>query len=143
MYEAKDVNMDEVYALQDSFSAIGFVPRKNIKSIQKRYQEALNKLVKSADNLDKDSKSEFKSLIEIHELKSGPNADQKLDRREHSLRRKISALESDVSIWKNNIGFFSSSKNADELLKGFEVKIVDAEKEIRNLKDELKLIINA
>ena len=143
MSEAKDVNMDEVYALQDSFSAIGFVPRKNIKSIQKRYQEALNKLVKSADNLDKDSKSEFKSLIEIHELKSGPNADQKLDRREHSLRRKISALESDVSIWKNNIGFFSSSKNADELLKGFEVKIVDAEKEIRNLKDELKLIINA
>ena len=59
MAEAKDLVMDEVYAIQDSFSEIGFVPRKNIKSIQKRYQDALNKLVKSADNLDEDSKSEF------------------------------------------------------------------------------------
>jgi hypothetical protein len=142
MTEAKDLVMDEVYALQDSFSEIGFVPRKNIKSIQKRYQDALNKLVKSADNLDEDSKSEFKSLVNIHELKSGPNAGQKLDRKEYSLKRKITTLESDVSTWKNNISFFSASKNADELLKDFAVKIEKAEQEILDLKEELKLVMS-
>ncbi|MEQ9286153.1 MAG: DUF349 domain-containing protein [Cyclobacteriaceae bacterium] len=141
MASTKDVDMEEVYNLQDTYNEIGFVPRKNIKSIQRRYQDALNKLVKNAENLDASSKSEFKSLINIHELKSGPNADQKLNRKEYSLRRKITTLESDISTWKNNIGFFASSKNADELLKDFQEKIENAERELKELKEELKLIM--
>ncbi|MFY0654734.1 MAG: DUF349 domain-containing protein, partial [Cyclobacteriaceae bacterium] len=138
-----DINMEEVYGLQDEFNAIGFVPRKSIRDIQKRYQNTLDKLVNNAKNLDDESKSEFKSLINIHDLKSGPNADQKLNRKEHGLRRKITSLESDISTWKNNLGFFASSKNADELLKDFEAKIKSAEQELASLKEELKLVMKA
>ena len=138
---SKDVNMDEVYALQDKFNEIGFVPRKNIKPIQKRYHTALDSLVSEAKNLDKESKAEFKSLINIHDIKSGPNADHKLNRKEYGLKKKISTLESDISTWKNNIGFFASSKNADVLLKDFNEKIASAEKELIALKDELRLIM--
>ncbi len=143
MAATKDVDMEEVYSLQDAYNEIGFVPKKNIKQIQRRYQQALDKLVNNADNLDDSSKSEFKSLININDLKSGPNADQKLNRKEYSLRRKITALEGDISTWKNNMGFFASSKNADELLKDFQSKIENAEKELIALKEELKLIISA
>ncbi|MEQ6120541.1 DUF349 domain-containing protein, partial [Reichenbachiella sp. MALMAid0571] len=142
MANSNEVNMEDVYSLQDAYNEIGFVPRKNIKSIQNRYQDALNKLVKNAENLDKESKSEFKSLINIHELKSGPNSDQKLNRKEYSLKKKISTLESDISTWKNNIEFFAASKNADDLLKNFTTKIENAENELQTLKEELKLIMS-
>ena len=140
------------------FSMIGRSKKANIEERMKGFvDDPRNQLFQYsvarnlADQLDVElgldireynSKSEFKSLVNIHELKSGPNADQKLDRKEHSLRRKITTLESDVSTWKNNISFFSASKNADELLKDFAVKIEKAEQEILDLKEELKLVMS-
>ncbi|UXP31621.1 DUF349 domain-containing protein [Reichenbachiella agarivorans] len=138
--QVEDLNPEQVYELQDEFNAIGFVPKKAIKSIQNRYQAALKNVIRNTDNFEKDELDELKSLISIHKIKAGPHGDQKLQRREHSLKRKIQSLESDVSTWKNNIGFFASSKNATELLKDFEEKIQNAENQLEELKEELKLI---
>ena len=140
MAGTKTIDPDKVYELQDKYAAIGFVPKKAIKAIQRRYREAIDAVVNNAENLDDDSRNEMASLIRIHGIKSGPHANQKLHRQEHALKRKISNLENDISTWKNNMGFFANSKNADELIKDFNKKIEKAEQELKALKEELSLI---
>ncbi|WP_420581351.1 DUF349 domain-containing protein [Reichenbachiella sp.] len=140
---ADDLHPEQVYELQDAFNAIGFVPKKAIKSIQNRYQEALNKVIAQAKDFDEEELAELKSLVRINKIKSGPHGDHKLQRKEHSIKRKIQSLEKDVSTWKNNLSFFASSKTANEMLKDFEEKIKKAEEELEELKEELKLITYA
>ena len=138
-----DLNPEAVYELQDEFNAIGFVPRKAIKSIQKRYQSALNGIVEHAKDFEDDELEELRSLISINKIKSGPHGDQKLHRKEQALKRKIQNLENDISVWKNNMGFFANSKNAEELMADFNKKIEKADKDLAELKEELKLITYA
>lgn len=136
------VDPDKIYELQDSYNAIGFVPKKAIKGIQRRYKAAIDLVLQNADNLDDETRSELTSLVKLHHLKSGPHSDQKIHRQEHALKRKINHLENDISTWKNNMGFFANSKNADELMKDFNKKIEKAEEQLQSLKDELRLISN-
>ncbi|SMD38973.1 protein of unknown function [Reichenbachiella faecimaris] len=140
---AEDLHPEQVYELQDAFNAIGFVPKKTIKAIQNRYQEALNKIIAQAKDFDEEELTELKSLVRINKIKSGPHGDHKLQRKEHSIKRKIQTLEKDVSTWKNNLSFFANSKTANEMLKDFEEKIKKAEAELEELKEELKLITYA
>lgn len=140
---AEDLHPEQVYELQDAFNSIGFVPKKAIKSIQSRYQDALQNIIAQAKGFDEEELAELKSLVRINKIKSGPHGDHKLQRKEHSIKRKIQNLEKDVSTWKNNLSFFANSKTADAMLKDFEEKIKKAEQELEELKEELKLITYA
>lgn len=140
---AEDLHPEQVYELQDAFNSIGFVPKKTIKAIQNRYQDALNNIIAQAKGFDEEELAELKSLVRINKIKSGPHGDHKLQRKEHSIKRKIQNLEKDVSTWKNNLSFFANSKTANEMLKDFEEKIKKAEAELEELKEELKLITYA
>lgn len=134
------LDTEKVYELQDEYNNIGFVPKNAIKKIQNRYQAALKSIVENSKGLSHEEIEEMKSLIFVHKIQGGPNADQKIQRKEYSLKKKIQHLEGEVSTWKNNIGFFSSSKNANSLIKDFEEKIAAAESQLSDLKEELKFL---
>lgn len=138
--KSSPIDTEKVYELQDAFNAIGFVPRKAIKKIQAKYKKSIQTLLDHADNMEQDELDTFKATLNINNVRSGPNADAKIERQEYTLRRKISHLENDLSTWKNNISFFSNSKNAHDLLKDFEQKIEDAEGKLSKLKSELKVL---
>ena len=70
----------------------------------------------------------------------GPGAEKLIHKKEGALRRQISALENDISVWKNNIDFFAASKNADKLKEEFLVKIEKANDQLNSLKEQLKVI---
>jgi Skp family chaperone for outer membrane proteins len=53
---------------------------------------------------------------------------------------KITDLENNVTLWRNNIEFFASSKTADKLKNQFEEKIQKAESEIDKLKKKLTIL---
>lgn len=137
------VEAEKVYALQDSFNAVGFVPRNSIKKIQNQYKNALQNILDSVSNLSEEDFDTFKSALTINDVRSGPDAEKKIQRQEHAIKRKITNLEDDISTWKNNLGFFANSKNAADLLKDYEQKIVDAETKLDKLKAELKILQSA
>jgi hypothetical protein len=137
------LDAEKVYQLQDGFNSIGFVPRNSIKKIQNRYKKALQTLLDNVSNLSESDFDIFKAAIMVNDVRSGPDADKKIQRQEHALKRKITNLEGDISTWKNNLGFFANSKNAADLLKDFEQKIIDAEASVVKLKAELKIFQSA
>ena len=117
------------------WDAIGFVPRKDVKSIQEKFRTLWNALIDLARTQPAEKLAawgfELKSLAS--EASSGGE-----ERKSSSpdLRKKIQALENDIAVLTNNLEFFAKSKNSEKLRADVEKKIAQAEKELEKLKKD-------
>jgi hypothetical protein len=141
MIKSEEVDMKRVKAIEAEWGSIGFVPRNSIKKIHKRYTDAIEKITDKSDLPDEEiHKLRFKA--QFNNMNFGPGSERILQKKEGALRRQIATLENDINLWKNNIDFFASSKNADKLKQEFKVKIEKANEQLTNLKEQLKIISN-
>lgn len=137
--KGKEGSQDELMQLIASYNELGFVPRNAIKSIEAKFQEVVKAYV---DSLGLEA-SEAESLTLRAELTAGNKgggADKKFQKKESTLRRKISELEDNISLWNNNLAFFANSKTADKLKSEFDEKIAKAEEEVQALKKQLRIL---
>lgn len=126
--------------LQDQYAAIGFVPRNSMNTIRNRYHEAVEKFVESISGFNEDDKSKLMLENQISDLKNDPMAERKIYQKEQAIRKKISKIENDISLWKNNMEFFSRSSNAEKVKSEFNEKIQEATVHLKQLKEQLKLL---
>lgn len=138
--KTKDASLDQLKDFQDKFNGIGFVPRKNIAEIKKKYAEAVDGYISSLEGLSENDRQKLKVQDEINKLSTGPNAGQRIFKKEQSLRHQIEKIENDISVWRNNMEFFASSKTADKLKNELQEKIDLASVELTKLKNELKIL---
>lgn len=129
--------------LQDRYANIGFVPRKDIATIKGRYHEAVQKFVDAIPGISDDDKSTLLLENQLSDLKKDPMADRKLFQKEQVIRKKISKVENDIALWRNNIEFFGRSQNADKLREEFNEKINTANDHLRQLKQQLRMLREA
>lgn len=133
--------VEKVLELQNEYAKIGFVPRDSMKSIQEKFDAAIESVLETlTKGKSDDEKEELSNKIEVNMLSNSPSAQKKVERKQISARKKISHLENDISTWKNNLAFFANSKNADKLKAEFEKKIEDSENELDRLKKQLRLL---
>lgn len=133
-------DIERVEELMDEYNEIGFVPRNSIKTIQRRFSKAVETFASSAANLSPEDKKDLTIAAQYQKIRSSPNANRKLQRKESSIRRQISELENDISLWKNNVEFFANTDRAEKLKAEFNEKISKARKELKDLKQQLKVI---
>ncbi len=134
-------DIGQLEALQEEWNNIGFVPKNAIRSSQEMFAKAVDKFITNS-SLDEEEKTKLKITTKLTSLKGTPNANRKLNKKEFNLRRQITNLENDISLWKNNLEFFANSKNADQVREEFDLKIDNAKKELMELKAQLKIIKN-
>ncbi len=140
--KSSKIDFDEIFVLVDAYMDIGFVPRNDIKKINGLYDETIKSLI-NAEGISEGERNEIKIQLEIYKLKKGPQSHFKLNQKDGQIKKKISSLENDINIWKTNIDFFASSKNADKLKLEFNQKIELAEKEVIALKEHLLILREA
>ncbi len=126
--------------LQDKYNAIGFVPRNQINAIRTRYHQAVEKFVNAIEGYDDNDKNKLMLENQISDLRNDPMAERKIFQKEQAIRKKISKVENDISLWRNNLEFFGHSSNADKVRNEFNEKIQAATDQLKQLKDQLKLI---
>ncbi len=136
-------NLEEFKTLQEEYNETGFVPRNKISEIRNRYTEVVNAYVKALDGISDEEKQRIKIENQVSDILHSPNADQKLYRKEQSLRKQISSIENDIAVWKNNLEFFAESKKANKLKDEFQSKIDSAKDQLQQLKQQLKIIRTA
>lgn len=126
------------------WASIGFVPKKDMQSIGKRYIAAINKYVSAMGKLSGKEKEQLALQTEVDILKSrGDFSPRELGKKENDIRRKIQQIENDISLYKNNLEFFAKSKNADKLRVDVEAKIKKSEQDLAHFKHQLKVIREA
>ncbi len=140
MAEEKSEDVEKFRDLQEAFNDVGFVPRKNISEIKTKYAEAVDKYINSLEHFSSEEKQSLRVENQINKIIGGPNAGQKIHRKEQSLRKQISQVENDIAVWKNNMEFFAQSKKADKLKDEFQSKINSANNQLKNLKEQLKVL---
>jgi len=131
-----EINLDDIYDLIDNHGQAGFVPRNAIKKDRARFEEATEKIL-SLEELESGDKSDLKRHIQLRGMKSSPGGDRKVQRKEHSVKRKISELESNINTWNTNMEFFAASATADKLKADLQQRINDARGELESLKSQL------
>lgn len=130
---------DRLKDLQRKWTEIGFVPFNKKEEITNRYRNALNKEFDKLKIADED-KSILKYRTKLDNLKANPKAFRKVHNEREKFFTKIKQLESDIVLWENNIGFFTKSVNADNMIREVEEKIDNAKKMIKTLEEKVKMI---
>ena len=126
--------------LQERYNSIGFVPRKDIGIVKNRYHDAVQKFVDSIPELSEDDKSRVLLENQLSDLRKDPMADRKIFQKELAIRKKISKVENDIALWRNNLEFFGKSQNAEKVREEFNDKIKSANEHLQQLKQQLKLL---
>lgn len=134
--ELSEPNLEKYIA---AFNAIGFVPRKNMKEILGKFHEAVDAYVQKL-GFEGGNKDEFLFRLNLNKIQADPNSNRVLNKKEHGIRKQIEDLENSITLWKNNLEFFASSKTADKLKDQFDEKIQKSEREIEKLKKKLSIL---
>lgn len=142
-----NADLSQLNEFKREWSSIGFVPKKEMQNIQKRYVAAVNALVGANGKLSTKEKEKFMLDTEVETVRerssSGGGSGRELDKREGDIRRRITTLENDIATYNNNIEFFARSKNADVLRADIDRKVAAAQKQLDELKHQLKVVREA
>ncbi len=125
--------------LISEFNEIGFVPRKSMKEIQAEFKAAVDTYLEKLGSEGED-REDFLFRLNLNRIQSDPNANKTLNKKEHGIRKQISEMENNITLWKNNLEFFAASKTADKLKDQFELKIQKAEEEVEKLRKKLNIL---
>jgi hypothetical protein len=137
--KAKSNDTKKLQELHLKFHEFGFVPRKNIRTIQDRFDEVNTAFMKNSE-LSSDEAQKFHFKTQAKAIKNNPKMAGDFKQSENKLKRKITDLENEINLWQNNIEFFAKSKTADKLREEFNEKIANAKAEIGTIENQIKIL---
>jgi hypothetical protein len=133
------INLKILKDYQREWMDIGHVPIKQKDKVQVTFRKAIDEQFDRL-NISKKAKGTLTFRSKLDSLKNAPNAENLIYKERNFIINKIAAVQSDIKIWENNIGFFASSKKADILKAEFEEKIEKGRQEIMILEEKLKIL---
>jgi len=136
--DLKDKEENFLQAYIDEWKSIGFVPKKDKKSIQKQFETSIYAVIGRIPDLEEGKKESYTNALDLMMARLSPNASKKLNMKESGIRKKIGKLENDIDTLRNNLGFFANSQKANKLKEDFEKQIEAAERELVSLRKQLK-----
>ncbi len=127
--------------LQKQWFDIGPVADNLQEEIQQRYKQAVQKIYNNI-KIDEKKRSLLGFKLKIESLLNTPNYQEKIKFERNQLAKQLHKIENDLKVLENNIGFFSKSKNAEDLIKEFARKIEEGRKQADALKEQIQYIDN-
>ncbi|HEX8429552.1 DUF349 domain-containing protein [Hymenobacter sp.] len=115
-------------------------PRGNNERADERFQSLMGKYLNTVPNVSYAEQAELLFNLQVERLKSSPDSQQQLYKKEQALRREINELENDISTLQTNLEFFARSKNAAQLRQEYQGRIDEAQNRIDALKKQLRVI---
>jgi hypothetical protein len=131
----------KVRQIQKEWFEIGPLTESKQEEIQNRYKKAVQNLFANL-KIDEKKKNTLNFKLKIDSLLNTPNSKDKLLQERTNLAKELHKLENDLKVLENNIGFFSKSKNAENLVKDFAKKIDEGRLQAEKLKEQIKYIDN-
>ncbi len=124
---------------QQKFSEIGHVPFKDKDRINQEFRNEINTHFDNL-NMDEYHKNVQKFRNKLENIKHTDHQDDKINSERHRLLTKLKQLETDITVWENNIGFFAKSKSSASLIKDFQHKIENGKRNIKLLQEKIDML---
>ncbi len=138
---AKDrkTNLEALTDFQTRFDSIGYVPSNKKDWIKEEFRLAQDRLLEKI-GMNESDRSLFRFRSRIKGILQDPRAEMKLNFERDKLISKLQQLQSDISVWENNIGFFKLSQSSESTLQGFHEKIESAHERIKSLEKKIRML---
>lgn len=135
--ENKEENLRVIKDFQRQWMEIGFVPIADKERLQKEFRRVIDehfeKLKISAIEAEENNyRARLRNV--------GGDVKKFVSGERNEILNKIASLKNDISLWENNIGFFSNSRQADILKEEFEKKMQHTRQQIALLEAKLKIL---
>jgi len=131
-------NLHRLMELQKEWGSIGHVPLSKKDAVQKAFREAIDAQFASMKlDASEREKANFKNKIESW---SNPQSRGKLYSERNKIINKMRELENEITLYENNIGFFSKSANSENLIRDINRKIERAKGHLAELRDKLRML---
>jgi Domain of Unknown Function (DUF349) len=137
--EDKKTLLQDLRDFTAAFNAVGKVPMKEKDVIYNAYKTAIDSHY-SKMKLEGDEKDKVLFQARMDTFKASPNASKLIDKEKYDIQQQINILKQDIIQYENNMGFFSKSKGASEMLKEVENKIAASKRKMEDLKKKLTAI---
>jgi hypothetical protein len=124
---------------QQRWSEIGFVPIKKKDKINQEFKNLINARFDHL-NMDETNKSIQKFRNKLENWKNEGQYNDRITQERNKIIGRLKQLENDITLWENNIGFFTKSKNSEALVRDFKNKIETGRRTIKMLNEKLDLI---
>ncbi len=125
--------------IQKEWTEIGHVPLKFKDELLSEFREGLNKVFEKLE-LNENEKTNLKFMSKIEGLKNTPQSFNKIKNERDKMVLRLEKLKTNIVLWENNIGFFAKSKNAESMIKDFELKIQQAKESAKDLENQLNML---
>lgn len=136
----QDESVAQLNEFAQKYAAIGQVPRKNFKAIDKKYRQLMDKNYGALD-MSKSKVEEMRFEARLDGIKDSDDAAEKLDAERFRIRKRISKLNEEIVQYENNLSFFTTkSSGKNPLLEAAEQNLKKAQDEVESLKARLKKI---
>lgn len=139
LVEKVEDNLNSLKEFQRRWAEIGYVPIQQKEEIQKRYRDAINKHFENL-KIDESKRNLLKFKSRLENVHGNPRQENKVRMERDKLFNRLRQIESDITLWENNIGFFAKSKNAEQMIKDVERNIQKGKEEIKMLEEKIKMI---
>ena len=131
-------NLHRLMELQKEWGSIGHVPLSKKDAVQKAFREAIDAQFASMKlDASEREKANFKNKIESW---SNPQSRGKLYSERNKIVNRMRELENEITLYENNIGFFSKSANSENLIRDINRKIERAKGHLAELRDKLRML---
>lgn len=132
-------NFRQLQDFQQLWGDIGHVPMGQKDVVNQEFRQLINKHFDHL-NMDEFNKNVHKFRSRLENLKQEGASNEKINTERNKIIAKLRQLESDITLWENNIGFFAKSKKSEALIRDFQHKIENGKKNIDLLNKKLDLI---
>jgi hypothetical protein len=132
-------DFEKLKDFQSRWTDIGHVPIGDKDDVMKKFRDSINSQFDKLRVDDKD-RNLLKFKNKISDWNSFSRGQNKLSAERDKYVVKLKHLENDLITLKNNIGFFSNSKNAEALINDVKRKIQNNEDQIQYLKEKIGAI---
>ncbi|MCU4173585.1 DUF349 domain-containing protein [Carboxylicivirga sp. N1Y90] len=138
-HENSEDNFKALQGFQHRWSEIGHVPIKEKDRVNQAFRALINQYFDNL-KLNEYDKNVEKFRNKIENYKTADYSGDRLTQERNKIISKLKQLESDITLWENNIGFFAKSKKSEALVRDFTHKIETGKKNIKLLNKKLDML---
>ena len=131
-------NLNRLMEIQKEWTAIGHVPLNKKDEVQKAFRDAINAQFESLKlEASERERTNYKAKVESW---ANSQAKGKIYSERNKLVQKMRDLENEITLYENNMGFFSKSANSEALIKDINRKIDKAKNYLQELQEKLRIL---
>ncbi|MER2998415.1 DUF349 domain-containing protein [Pontibacter populi] len=131
-------SLEEYNQFVSQWRALDQNNQRSSPKVEEKFISLMESYLERVPGLSLEERTEMVVKLQVERLKNSPDAAQKLQHKEQSIRREITQLQNDIQTLRTNIEFFARSKNADKLREEYDGRIADAQHRIEQLNRQLK-----